>query len=246
MGKRKVGNEKFHLSKRTKYQLELSGHGAIYASCRDCKEREAVEELIDLLSEYADALYPVKSSEEEQQQTKGKRLNTSAADELAAEIMALQKENGKGKKKKTKNSSRFKRVQIGVRCMIVVRVEDATIDPVHLVSSILDDLKKTRTRRTRYCIKLFPCQFICSTKNHMEHLSAFLKPLLVKAYETSLSSKAALLPTFAVYVKRQNSQIERMKLIHAVANLVETVVLGEKEQERERKKILKTVAIQFK
>ena len=176
------------------------GHPALLCSCDQHREREAVNELQELLNEYADEIFPPAADGADGADGAGAEAAGSASDgsdgggaatgaglsieaELAAEIAGLKEQRASG-------GSRFSFLDTGCKGLVVVRINDARVDPVALVDAIFRDAV-LGVQKTRYVSRLLPLQACCVAEE--AQIVETAKPLLDSAFAegSSLRSKQA-------------------------------------------------------
>ena len=168
------------------------GHPALLCSCDQHREREAVNELQELLGEYADEIFPETAgggsggggsssvgaavvgwaSDDSDGGAEGGGAELSIEAELAAEIASLKEQRASG-------SARFSMLDTGCKGLLVVRINDARVDPVALVDAIFRDADRG-VQKARYISRLLPLQACCVADE--AQIVETAKPLLDAAF----------------------------------------------------------------
>ncbi|XP_005405083.1 PREDICTED: THUMP domain-containing protein 1 [Chinchilla lanigera] len=183
-------------------QLEPGLQG-ILITC-NMNERKCVEEAYSLLNEYGDDLYGPEKFTEKDQQLSG----SEGEDDVEA---ALKKEVGDIKASTEKRLRRFQSVESGANNVVFIRT--LGIEPEKLVYHILQDVYKTKKRKTRVILRMLPISGTCKAflEDMKKYAETFLEPWF----------KAPNKGTFQiVYKSRNNSHVNREEVIKELAGIV--------------------------
>ncbi|XP_008059392.1 THUMP domain-containing protein 1 [Carlito syrichta] len=208
-GKRK-GKAQYVLAKRARRcdaggprQLEPGLQG-ILITC-NMNERKCVEEAYSLLNEYGDDMYgPEKFTDKDQQ------LSGSEGEDDDAEA-ALKREVGEIKASTEMKLRRFQSVESGANNVVFIRT--LGIEPEKLVHHILQDMYKTKKKKTRVILRMLPISGTCKAflEDMKKYAETFLEPWF----------KAPNKGTFQiVYKSRNNSHMNREEVIKELAGIV--------------------------
>ncbi|XP_065780533.1 THUMP domain-containing protein 1 isoform X1 [Muntiacus reevesi] len=185
-------------------QLEPGLQG-ILITC-NMNERKCVEEAYSLLNEYGDDMYgPEKQFADKDQQPSG---SEGEDDDVEA---ALKKEVGDIKASTEKSLRRFQSVESGANNVVFIRT--LGIEPEKLVHHILQDIYKTKKKKTRVILRMLPISGTCKAflEDMKKYAETFLEPWF----------KAPNKGTFQiVYKSRNNSHMNREEVIKELAGIV--------------------------
>lgn len=209
-GKRK-GKAQFLPAKRARRgdaggprQLEPGLQG-ILITC-NMNERKCVEEAYSLLNEYGDDMYGPEKFMDKDQQASGSEGDDD--DDVEA---ALKKEVGDIKASTERRLRRFQSVESGANNVVFIRT--LGIEPEKLVHHILQDMYKTKKKKTRVILRMLPISGTCKAflEDMKKYAETFLEPWF----------KAPNKGTFQiVYKSRNNSHMNREEVIKELAGIV--------------------------
>lgn len=187
-------------------QLEPGLQG-ILITC-NMNERKCVEEAYSLLNEYGDDMYgPEKFTDKDQQ------LSESEGDDDDMEA-ALKKEVDDIKASTAMRLRRFQSVESGANNVVFIRT--LGIEPEKLVHHILQDMYKTKKKKTRVILRMLPISGTCKAflEDMKKYAETFLEPWF----------KAPNKGTFQiVYKSRNNSHMNREEVIKELAGIVSSL-----------------------
>ncbi|KAJ1939825.1 hypothetical protein FBU59_003993 [Linderina macrospora] len=123
-----------------------------FITCNRGREKKSAVEVIDLLEQYTEKLYPGLEAGEESDNEGDEAGDIES--EIAREL--------EGMKSKSKPKL-FRSLQTTIDCIAFVKC-DKRIDPEALVHFMFSDLVKTKQRHTRFTSRLIPAQVTCSAK----------------------------------------------------------------------------------
>ncbi|XP_049645493.1 THUMP domain-containing protein 1 [Suncus etruscus] len=185
-------------------QLEPGLQG-ILITC-NMNERKCVEEAYSLLNEYGDDMYgPEKFIDKDQQPSASEGEDD---DDVEA---ALKKEVGDIKASTKMRLRRFQSVESGANNVVFIRT--LGIEPEKLVHHILQDIHKTKKKKTRVILRMLPISGTCKAflEDMKKYAETFLEPWF----------KAPNKGTFQiVYKSRNNSHMSREEVIKELAGIV--------------------------
>ncbi|XP_020039769.2 THUMP domain-containing protein 1 [Castor canadensis] len=183
-------------------QLEPGLQG-ILITC-NMNERKCVEEAYSLLNEYGDDMYGPEKFIDKDQQPSGSEED----DDVEA---ALKKEVGDIKASTEMRLRRFQSVESGANNVVFIRT--LGIEPEKLVHHILQDMYKTKKKKTRVILRMLPISGTCKAflEDMKKYAETFLEPWF----------KAPNKGTFQiVYKSRNNSHMNREEVIKELAGIV--------------------------
>lgn len=184
-------------------QLEPGLQG-ILITC-NMNERKCVEEAYSLLNEYGDDLYGPEKFTDKDQQPSG---SEGEDDDVEA---ALKREVGDIKASTEMRLRRFQSVESGANNVVFIRT--LGIEPEKLVHHILQDVYKTKKKKTRVILRMLPISGTCKAflEDMKKYAETFLEPWF----------KAPNKGTFQiVYKARNNSHVNREEVIKELAGIV--------------------------
>ncbi|KAM5331645.1 THUMP domain-containing protein 1 [Glossophaga mutica] len=184
-------------------QLE-PGLKGILITC-NMNERKCVEEAYVLLNEYGDDLYGPEKFIDKDQQPSG---SEHGDDDVEA---ALKKEVGDIKASTEMRLRRFQSMESGANNVVFIRT--LGIEPEKLVHHILQDMYKTKKKKTRAILRMLPISGTCKAflEDMKKYAETFLEPWF----------KAPNKGTFQiVYKARNNSHVNREEVIKELAGIV--------------------------
>ncbi|KAK2488684.1 hypothetical protein MC885_018511, partial [Smutsia gigantea] len=184
-------------------QLEPGLQG-ILITC-NMNERKCVEEAYSLLNEYGDDLYGPEKFTDKDEQPSG---SEGEGDDVET---ALKKEVGDIKASTEMRLRRFQSVESGANNVVFIRT--LGIEPEKLVHHILQDMYKTKKKKTRVILRMLPISGTCKAflEDMKKYAETFLEPWF----------KAPKKGTFQiVYKSRNNSHMNREEVIKELAGIV--------------------------
>ncbi|XP_006876039.1 PREDICTED: THUMP domain-containing protein 1 [Chrysochloris asiatica] len=184
-------------------QLEPGLQG-ILITC-NMNERKCVEEAYSLLNEYGDDLYGPEKFTDKNQQLSG---NEGEDDDVEA---ALKKEVDDIRASTEMRLRRFQSMESGANNVVFIRT--LGIEPEKLVHHILQDMYKTKKKKTRVILRMLPISGTC--KAFLEEMKKYAETFLEPWF------KAPNKGTFQiVYKSRNNSHMNREEVIKELAGIV--------------------------
>jgi hypothetical protein len=135
----------------------VKGYSVILATCDTAREREANKELLNLLTQTIEIVYPELSktsnaSHENVEKCNEESMNSTNAsdtktvqDLLAEELADIRSKS----KDKTKSSHTIVSLNTGVKGLILVKLIDGILCPIKLVTAIFDKIKSDKSALSR-------------------------------------------------------------------------------------------------
>ncbi|XP_036046455.1 THUMP domain-containing protein 1 [Onychomys torridus] len=208
-GKRK-GKAQFFPAKRARRcdaggprQLEPGLQG-ILITC-NMNERKCVEEAYSLLNEYGDDMYGPEKFIDKDQQPSG---SEGEDDDVEA---ALKKEVGDIKASTEMRLRRFQSMESGANNVVFIRT--LGIEPEKLVHHILQDMYKTKKKKTRVILRMLPISGTC--KAFLEDMKKYAETFLEPWFKSPNKGTFQI-----VYKSRNNSHMNREEVIKELAGIV--------------------------
>lgn len=126
----------------------LRGSSCVIATCDVAREREATKELVNLLTQTIDELYPnvaMESSRASKNETSATTTSTSSIENLlAAEIRECSRKQP------------VISINSGVKGFVVAKIVPSSICPVKLVKAIFDQVEHTKLSLSRHLCRVVP------------------------------------------------------------------------------------------
>ncbi|CAM9298210.1 unnamed protein product, partial [Choristocarpus tenellus] len=165
---------------------DIKGHQAIIATCDVCNAARATKELINLLNDFADRIYPKTKCEfsndvEETSPNVAAGMGDTAVNrpgELSVEDLV--RHEAEALRSRSGETGRFVSVNTGVKGVIAICVMRSEIDIVVLVASIFSDIRRTKERKSRFLQRVIPLHV--TSYAEVESLKCAAKPLVESAF----------------------------------------------------------------
>lgn len=122
----------------------VRGYGCVIGTCDMAREREANKELVNLLNQTLDDLYPLEQAPKDES-------NLSVQDALAAELNAVRSQSHA-------STQRVLTLKSGIKGFVIARISDRSVCPVKVVAEIFERVKKTGLPCARHLVRLIPLQ----------------------------------------------------------------------------------------
>lgn len=214
MGKRKSDSTGGNRNKKYKVSGFIDPNtSGIYATCNRGRELGCRKELMNILAEKIEELYPDWSSfkaDDEDESTSEKPAEKSVEDEIEEELKQL-----KSEKSQKSVHPLLHPIELGCECLVFVKVRKPA-DPVQLVQSICEDAFVSKQKNTRFTQKLTPISFSVSAS--MDELIKLAKRVLAPEFH---QEKDQTPHKFAIQVTRRNfNTLEKEDIIKTIANSV--------------------------
>ncbi|KAJ1962469.1 hypothetical protein IWQ62_003519 [Dispira parvispora] len=223
-------------SSNHRFDIEPGVQG-ILVTCTRHKESRCIREVEAMLESYIEILYPevweqaqqgtlpavpapttggekdlddddgnTKNNDSENKESTTKpTAQLSIEDQMARELALL---------KQHRSNSLVTPLHTMTDCLVFFKISPH-IDPNVLVPHIVKDLAETKKRVTRFTNRLLPVTRTCYANPH--DIAALAKTLLAPIFHQEASPAS----TFAIIPKiRNNQRVERMSLIHTIAEVV--------------------------
>ncbi|XP_059234954.1 THUMP domain-containing protein 1-like [Mustela nigripes] len=184
-------------------QLEPGLQG-ILITC-NMNERKCVEEVYSLLNEYGDDMYGPEKFTDKDQQASG---SEGEDDDMEA---TLKKEVGDIKASTEMKLRRFQSVESGANNVVFIRT--LGIEPEKLVHHILQDMYKTKKKKTRVILRMLPISGTC--KAFLEDMKKYAETFLEPWFKSPNKGTFQI-----VYKSRNNSHMNRDEVIKELAGIV--------------------------
>eukprot|EP00124_Ichthyophonus_hoferi_P004664 Ihof_evm2s542 gene=Ihof_evmTU2s542 len=205
-GKRKKNKSYYkNFAKNGKRGAFTVGSRGVLVTCDHITSHKALAEAIDILTEYADKLYPVPDdvvAEEEEEE--------SVADALKKEIENLKKE----KNDKAEKTPRISPLDMDrTRGVLFIQCAEP-IDPEVLVLSIMKDCSETKQLRTRFIQRMIPVSTTCKANEGdiVKAARGVIAPYFHQPEQSNVK--------YAVWYRaRNNEALDRLTIINALAVL---------------------------
>ncbi|KAL0955038.1 hypothetical protein HGRIS_003957 [Hohenbuehelia grisea] len=123
----------------------IDGPG-IWVTCVKGKEKQTVGELYDLFERLASELWPLEDSQQSRSDDREDDEDLSVEDEIARELASM---------KKPRRESRFANCQTNTPCAVFISCKKP-VDPVKLVVTHIENVKRTGVSHTKYVHRLVP------------------------------------------------------------------------------------------
>lgn len=184
------------MSKRHKSFTVLEpGWKGIFVTCARKKENSCRAEMVPLVQEYIEKLYPELENEDKSEQ------QDDIESSLKAELASLTKKS---------KESPVEGHLVGCECVVFIRLKKS-VDPRKIVINICKDAKYNEGQRTRYAQKLTPVSKLESA--NMENIEEF-KDIVQEGFDGEKGLK------FAIRATVRNANLPKEELISSTARLV--------------------------
>ncbi|RHY99719.1 hypothetical protein DYB26_008976 [Aphanomyces astaci] len=190
------------------------GFSAVLVTCDKTKERQCVKDILNILNDAADVLYPKKddkvvdasaadnavtADDDESKPTK------TSADLLQEEISGLKKDA------KDRKTGRFSALDSGVKGIILVQFLDESMDVKKVIDHIFEQVQKTMEFSSRFIQRMIPLEKLCYPS--VEDITACATPFIERHFKDTSG--------FSVEVRKRNSgNIVSMDIINACVDVV--------------------------
>lgn len=220
MGKRKNDNGAGSGNRNKKYKV--SGFidpntSGVYATCNRGRELGCRKELVRLLADKIEELYPnwreevgeEEDPKEEKDEEEPKRELT-VEEEVEKELQLMKKN------KSAKSHPLLLPMELGCECLVFVKTKKPAL-AVELVHSLCKEALETKQKNTRFTQKLSPIE--SSVSPSMEELEKLAKAVLKPHFHQEDQQPLK----FAIQVTRRNfNALEKEDIIKKIASLVGT------------------------
>ncbi|GEQ67039.1 hypothetical protein JCM33374_g702 [Metschnikowia sp. JCM 33374] len=225
MGKRKSDSGNGNKNKKYKVSGFIDPNTTgVYATCNRGRELGCRKELVRLLSEKIEKLYPDWENhvedEEAQEEDNDKKTEETEATKEPKELSVEEKiqeelESMKGTKGRRKAvHPLLQPMELGCECLVFVKVRKPAV-PVELVHALCEEASITKQKNTKFTQKLTPITFSVSAS--MEELTKLAEKVLKPHFHAEDQEPV----TFAIQVTRRNfNTLEKEDIIKHVASIV--------------------------
>ncbi|KAG9411064.1 THUMP domain-containing protein 1 [Aphanomyces cochlioides] len=191
-------NRKRHMASTAK------GSSALLVTCDKIKERQVVKDILNILNDVAEVLYPgTKEDAAEKSESKAK----TSAELLQDEIAGLKKDAKEG------STGRFAALDSGVKGIILVQFLDESLDVKRIVDHIFQQVVDTKEFASRFIQRMIPLEKLCYPS--VEDIAACAKPFIERHFKDTEGIQ------YAVEVRKRNSgNIASMDIINACVAVV--------------------------
>ncbi|KAI9469874.1 MAG: hypothetical protein EXX96DRAFT_587813 [Benjaminiella poitrasii] len=210
-GNKKKKQKIYHCSKEnqnggSKNKLNITPEmTGVLVMCSRGKEARAVKEALDILSRYADELYPVDTEEDNDNDDDDDDLEAS----IAKEVASLKQSSGK---------KRLANITTGIDCVAFIRVTPP-IEPVKLVHTMLTDLQEKQEKTTRFISRYLPVEKVCHA--HLPDIEKAAKLIFESHFQQKDDEGKLISKSFAVVSRVRNcTKLDRMSVITTLASAV--------------------------
>ena len=146
------------------------GHGAIMGTCDAARERETSKEMVNLLNQAIENLFPAPQTAAEDEQ---EPYGGSVKDMLAQEISQVRKQ----KHSATQN---VMSVDTKVKGIVMIKIMRKDLCALELVKAIFDRVKREKEPCSRHVVRIIPLQRVFFPDNN--HLSDNIASIVLSAY----------------------------------------------------------------
>lgn len=131
------------------------GHGIFLATCQSARERETSRELVTLITDTIEDIYPMETVPVAQVEEQDERT-LSVEELIRREVAAAKGGNQSGKN----NAHAQKAVSIStdVKGIVIIKLMKKRFCPVRILSHIMEKIERERSPLTRYVVRLIPLQ----------------------------------------------------------------------------------------
>lgn len=220
MGKRKADSGSGNRNKKYKVSGFIDPNtSGVYATCNRGRELGCRKELVRLLSEKIEELYPNwkeqigddesdKESKEPKEEAEKKELTVE--EQVENELKLMKKE------KSAKGHPLLVPMELGCECLVFVKTKKPAV-AVELVHSLCEEAYESKQKNTRFTQKLSPIE--SSVSASAEELEKLAKTVLKPHFHQEDQKPVK----FAIQVTRRNfNSLEKEDIIKQIAKLVGT------------------------
>lgn len=158
----------------------IRGFACVAGTCDGAREREANRELVNLLNDALEELYPVAEAS-----TAGADApEMSCMDALQAELAAVRSQSHTA-------TQRVRTINTGIKGYVIARISCREACPVRLVKHMFDRVEKTRLPVARNLVRVFPLQHTFYPNE--EELKLAVAACMLKEFNYARDVPAALM-----------------------------------------------------
>lgn len=209
--------KKIYQKKKCKY-LE-PGFRGFMVTC-NFREKECIREGYTILNEYADnwtdddaagLVNDGTATEETENTDDGAPAHNSETESEAEDISSQLDKEIEASAQTKRSERRFQQVDTGTPNCLFIKA--AIRNPVGLATKIVRDLVETKIQKTRFMLRLLPVESVC--RANVEDIKNAAGKLFDKYFLKSAPT------TYSIAVnKRYNNNIDRMGIIHELADII--------------------------
>ncbi|EKX50890.1 hypothetical protein GUITHDRAFT_161739 [Guillardia theta CCMP2712] len=183
-------------------RLRSAGINGILVSCDIRSENLCKQECIMAFTEFAEKRYP-KIHEALQKQEAPASGPRDIEKEIAAEAA------------REKKDSLFSTIKTDVKGLVFVEFQNKEMNPLEICLDFLNEVKQQNHSKTKYAVRITPVLATCYASE--ECILKAVQPLI----DEHLSAQAKETRYSIVFRKRSNDDVERIKIIDKIAQLVD-------------------------
>lgn len=191
--------------------IGINGFLCTFNTMKKQSENQCVREAYNILNEYSEKLnVPDKKdvtlvdAKTDKTNSESKPIEVDIEDELKSELEELKNDDVKKHK--------FQKLDCGAQGNIFIKINEKSIDPVTLGTSIVEDLDRTKQQKTIHLLRLIPVEITC--KSYLDDITKAIGPLIDKHFSGAPTTYCI------VFNKRNNNNLERASVIEFAALLV--------------------------
>lgn len=191
----------------------------VYATCNRGRELGCRKELVRLLTEKIENMYPdwkeqARDDDEKRERIKENDINEQNGKELSIEEKVKNELQEMQKYKDSKGHPLLVPMELGCECLVFVKTKKPVLS-VDLVRSLCEEAYETKQKNTRFIQKLSPIE--TSVSASMEELEKMAVSVLKPHFHQDDQKPVK----FAVQVTRRNfNSLEKEDIIKKIASLV--------------------------
>ncbi|KAF0683946.1 Aste57867_24027 [Aphanomyces stellatus] len=198
--------------KKRQMASTAKGFSAVLVTCDKTKERQVVKDILNILNDTADILYPKKVDENADDDNDDAAKDDdakpkSSAEMLQEEIAGLKKDAKAGK------TGRFTALDSGVKGIILVQFLDESMDVKKVIDHIFQQVQNTMEFSSRFIQRMIPLEKMCYPS--VEDITACATPFIERHFKDTKDIQ------YSVEVRKRNSgNIASMDIINACVAVV--------------------------
>lgn len=149
------------------------GHAVVVATCDNLRGREASKELINLLNEAIDILYPDQSPHDVDVEGDG---NISQSNKSIKDLLDEEIRQANQSRTASTSSQKVVSIQTDVNCVILAKIMSRDVCPVKLVEEIFNRLEREKKPLCKNIIRIIPLKDVFFPRNDelLEHLYRYM------------------------------------------------------------------------
>ncbi|XP_026686016.1 THUMP domain-containing protein 1 homolog [Diaphorina citri] len=194
--------------------IGVKGFLCTFNTMKKNSANQCAREAFNILNEYLEKSQSVEHLNEDKPNMKPEEIETAQTntdeldieDELKSELNELKNDDN------TTEDKIPYLAWLGAQGNMFIKINDKTIDPVTLGTSIVEDLYTTKQQKTVNLLRLVPIEVTC--KSYLDDITKAIGPLLDKYFSGEPTSYCI------VFNRRNNNNLERSNVIEFIALLV--------------------------